>query len=247
MTEIILSEITRMANGYCIIGLEPAGAAYRSVRPMPPRGYAWGPPWPYGRGDRLRFRLQPLPAAPPHVEDYAAAGTPECAGKLSESDLLRCLRAAETGKKREELFGCGLRTSAMGGGAAWVNAQEAARSICGCDFRFLRFHWKHDRWRVELHLAAGETLGSLPIVDSDWNDFLEEAGKLTGAQNPPERLRTFLNQTVTAAIWKDANRFARIGLARPNVQGACWLMLDSLFPLPKREWLAELGGGPAVP
>jgi hypothetical protein len=247
MTEIILSEITRMANGYCIIGLEAAGAAYRSVRPMPPRGHAWTPPWPHRRGERLRFRLQTVPAVPPHVEDFLAAGFPECLGRFSDEDLLHRLRAAETGKKREELFGCVLQTSPMGGGAAWVKAEEAARSICGCEFRFLRFHWKHDRWRVELHLAAGETLGSLPIVDRDWNDFLDEAARQAGGQNPAERVRSFLSQTVAAAIWRDPNRFARIGLARPNAQGACWLMLDSLFPLPQHEWLRELGGGGATP
>jgi hypothetical protein len=131
----------------------------------------------------------------------------------------------------------------MGSGAVWVKPQEAARSICGCEFRYARFRWKHDRWRVELRLSAGEILRSLPIVDRDWNDFLDHAANLAGSQNPAERLRTFLNGPVASAIWNDERRFARIGLARPNQQGACWLMLDSLFPLPRREWLAELTGG----
>ena len=134
----------------------------------------------------------------------------------------------------------------MGGGAVWVNARDAGRSICGCEFRFVRFHWRYDRWRVELHLRAGEILGSLPIVDRDWNDFLDEAVRLAGSQTPQERVRSFLNGSVAAAIWKDERRFVRIGLARPNPQGGCWLMLDSLFPLPSRNWLAELAGGPRV-
>lgn len=244
MTELILSEITRMAQGYCIIGLEPKGSGFRSVRPMPPRNYAWGHPWPHRRGDRLRFLLQSLPSVPPHVEDFRAAGPPECLGRVAENELPRCLRAAETGRRMEEMFGCALRTNPQGGGAVWVNAGEATRSICGCEFRFVRFHWKVDRWRAELQLASGENLKSLPIVDRDWNDFLDEAEKLAGSQNPQERVRTFLNGAVAAVIWKDESRFARLGLARPNSQGVCWLMLDSLFPLPKREWLAKLAARP---
>jgi len=246
MTELILSEITRMAQGYCIIGLEPQGKAFRSVRPMPPRNYAWGHPWPHQRGDRLRFRLQSLPPVPPHVEDYRSAGAPDCPGKLPEGELLRCLRAAETARKTEELFGCALQTNPQGGGAAWVKAPEAKRSICGCEFRFVRFHWKLDRWRAELQLASGESLKSLPIVDRDWNDFLDDAARLGGSQSPQERVRSFLNGPVAAAVWKDESRFARLGLARPNPQGVCWLMLDSLFPLPKREWLAKFSEGPGT-
>jgi hypothetical protein len=244
MTELILSEITRMAQGYCIIGLESQGSIFRSVRPMPPRNYAWGHPWPHRRGERLRFQLQPVPSVPPHVEDFRAAGPPDCPGRLAEVELLRCLRAAETGRKTEEMFGCALHSNPVGGGAAWVDAREARRSICGCEFRFVRFHWKLDRWRAELQLTSGENLKSLPIVDREWSDFLDEAGRHAGAQNPQERVRAFLNGPVAAAIWKDESRFARLGLARPNPQGACWLMLDSLFPLPKPEWLAEFVASP---
>ncbi|HKM90976.1 MAG TPA: hypothetical protein VJX29_10185 [Candidatus Acidoferrales bacterium] len=246
MRELILSEITRMAQGYCIIGLEPQGNAFRSVRPMPQRSHAWGHPWPHSRGDRLRFRLASLPSVRPHVEDFQAAGAPACTGRVAEGELLRCLRAAETGRKTEELFGSALQTNPQGGGAAWVNAREATRSICGCEFRFVRFHWKLDRWRAELQLTSGESLKSLPIVDRDWNDFLDEAAKLGGSQNPQERVRSFLNGPVAAAIWKDENRFARLGLARPNPQGVCWLMLDSLFPLQKREWLSKFAAGPGT-
>jgi len=236
---LILSEITRMAGGYCILGVEPQGDRFRSVRPMPPRNYAWAPPWPHQRGDRLRFQLFSIPEVRPHVEDFRAAAMPECSGRMKEGELLRCLRAAETGRRVDELFGCALRTNPQGAGAAWVNAPEARRSICGCEFRFVRFHWKLDRWRAELRLASGETLKSLPIVDRDWNDFLEEATKLAGAQNAQEQLRPFLNGPVAEAVWKDESRFARLGLARPSPHGVSWLMLDSLFPLPKREWLVK--------
>ena len=247
MTELILSEITRMAQGYCVIGLEAQGKAFRSVRPIPPMSYAWAPPWPHRRGDRLRFHLHKVPEVPPHVEDHQAAGAPEYSNTLPEGELLLCLRAAEMGRKTDELFGCRLHTNPQGAGGAWVNVREATRSICGCEFRFVRFHWRIDRWRAELRLASGESLKSLPIVDKDWNDFLDEMTKLSGPQNPQEAVRLFLNGPVTAAIWGDENRFARVGLARPNAQGVCWLMLDSLFPLPKREWLLRFSKGFGTP
>ena len=42
MRDLILSDITVMGPGYCVIGLERvAQDAFRSVRPLPPRSYAW--------------------------------------------------------------------------------------------------------------------------------------------------------------------------------------------------------------
>jgi len=34
------------------------------------------------------------------------------------------------------------------------------------------------------------------------------------------------------------HHFIRLGLTRP-FHDLCWLMLDTLFPLPRREWLQE--------
>jgi len=246
MTELILSDITRMKSGYCVIGLQAAGSGFRSVRPMPPRGHAWPAHWRHTRGERLRFRLQTVPQMMPHVEDQLSAGEPECPGRISEQELVRCLRGAETAGSRDELFGCMLQRSAMGGSAAWVKPEEAKRSICGCEIRSVRFRWKIDRWRAEVRMAAGEILESLPIVDHDWNNFLEAAAARAGGPNAVERVQSFLNGFVARTIWNDEQPFARIGLARPNPQGGCWLMLDSLFPLPKGEWLEEFAGRPEV-
>jgi hypothetical protein len=243
MTELILSEITRMAGGYCVIGLERIGDAYRSVRPMPPRGYAWGYPWPHQRGDRLRFQLHPLPPVSPHVEDCKAAGAPQSLGQITHGALVNCLRSAEVGQNARDFFGCELRVNPFGAGAGWVNADAAVRSICGCEFRFLRFYWRLDRWRVELRLTSGNALKGLPIVDHDWNSFLEQTGRAVGGVNREQRLQRFLNGEVAREILEDDNHFARLGLARPNPQGMCWLMLDSLFPLPKNEWVAQLSEG----
>jgi len=240
-TELILSEVTRMAGGYCVIGLERTSRGYRSVRPMPPRSYAWGHPWPHQRGDRLGFELRARPCTQPHVEDRKAMRAAQSLGRIGHPELVGCLRSAEVARSTGELFGCALRSNPSGSGAAWVNPKEAARSICGCEFRFLRFFWRVDRWRVEVKLAGGETLKSLPIVDRDWNDFLDVAGAALGNVNREQRLHRFLNGGVAREIDQDEARFIRLGLTRTNDQGVCWLMLDSLFPLPRQEWVAELG------
>jgi hypothetical protein len=39
---LILSDITEMGSGLCVIGIEQVGKnEFHSVRPMPPMGYAW--------------------------------------------------------------------------------------------------------------------------------------------------------------------------------------------------------------
>jgi len=190
---------------------------------------------------RLGFELRARPCTQPHVEDRKAMRAAQSLGRIGHPELVGCLRSAEVARSTGELFGCALRSNPSGSGAAWVNPKEAARSICGCEFRFLRFFWRVDRWRVEVKLAGGETLKSLPIVDRDWNDFLDVAGAALGNVNREQRLHRFLNGRVAREIDQDEARFIRLGLTRTNDQGVCWLMLDSLFPLPRQEWVAELG------
>jgi hypothetical protein len=50
----------------------------------------------------------------------------------------------------------------------------------------------------------------------------------------------FFDSVIQKRIISSNHRFARIGLARPkNDEGFCWLMLDTLFPLPNPAWLNE--------
>lgn len=122
-----------------------------------------------------------------------------------------------------------------------MKPEEAPRSICGCDFQNLRFRLYPDRVRAGLVMVSGETLRSLPVVDRDWNEFIERAVKQIGGANRLQRVQRFLNGRILEKILSSPDRLARIGLARPGPDGACWLMLDSIFPLPQAGWLEDLG------
>jgi hypothetical protein len=68
--ELTLSDITVMAQGYCVIGLErTAQGSFRSVRPLPRRGHAWPAFFPYGRGSIFRYSPAATSKSMPHVED----------------------------------------------------------------------------------------------------------------------------------------------------------------------------------
>lgn len=231
MTDLILSEITWMGEGHCVIGLEALGDRYRSVRPMPPTGNAWPAPFGYQRGDVLQFRLARIPVTAPHVEDRRSTGILAKVRNLPEEELVDCLRRSEFGGELDGLFGCAVRESPRGGASACVEPTEAVRSICGCAFDNIRFRVFLEQVRAELTLASGETLRSLPIVDRDWNELFDWLRSTAGE----ELLKKLLNSTVRDYLLFHSNRLARIGLSRP-FQGPCWLMLDSLFPGPGQHW-----------
>ena len=238
MTELILSEITRMGPGHCVIGLEKVEGRYRSIRPFPRLGHAWSKVFPYRRGDRLRFSLAQVLPAPPHVEDRCSTGVSANVGRIAEDELVRCLRSAEVADRLKDLFGCPLRPRHYGGNVCTDPAQ-GTRSICGCDFLNLRLKLLSTEVRAMLVLPSGETLNDLPLVDRDWNEFIELAlSRLAGA-NRSQRLNRFLSSFVPDMLSRDPRRFARIGLSR-LYEGGCWLMLDSLFPLPEQAWLEHL-------
>jgi hypothetical protein len=239
VAELIISEITLMSGGFCVIGLEQHGDGFRSIRPMPWLGHAWSPAFPFHRGDILRVDLDAVPVVPPHLEDRKARGPRTLVRHEEETQLVRCLRRAEMAKNLGELFGCSLRESPTGGNAVWAEPAEARRSVAGGEFHRLHFLVRGDRFRVELTWSSGEVLRSLPLVDRDWNHFLTEAHNLLQGVNQAQRFQRFLNQTIEERIFGSSDRFVRIGLARP-MEGHCWLMLDSLFPEPRREWLKGL-------
>jgi len=58
-----------------------------------------------------------------------------------------------------------------------------------------------------------------------------------GANRLP-RLERFLNSNFHYKIMSCPHHFIRLGLTRPY-NGLCWLMLDTLFPLPQKEWLED--------
>ena len=238
MTELILSEITQMKWGHCVIGLERVGQGYCSIRPLPRFGNAWPSPFRHERGDRLQFYLSALPTERPHVEDRISSGTISAAGKVSKAELVNCLRQAEVAQELRELFGCEVHERRHRGNVC-TKPGQGIRSICGCHFLNIRLQRLSNELRAALTLPSGEALRDLPVVDRDWNEFIELAvNRIVGA-NQLQRLNRFFNFHLRDKLLNDPDRFARIGLSRPFKE-RCWLMLDSLFPLPRVAWLENL-------
>lgn len=242
MPELILSDITVMGQGYCVIGLEKAAAeAYRSVRPLPPRAFAWREPFPFQRGDRVHFSAVATITAKPHVEDQQSRGLVHTRCRTSETELVGCLRKAEVADNLGELFGCPLQASDRGGRALWVNPTKANRSVCGCEYDNLRFRVFSDRegpsLRAEISVRSGERISSIPVVDREWRRFVERLLGRIQRENAVPLLERFLNRSVALKLLSVPARFVRIGLPRPKSDQQCWLMLDSLFPQPEESWL----------
>lgn len=242
MAEVIISDITIMRDGYCVIALEQvAPGSFRSVRPMPLWGFAWRAPFPHQRGDHVECDLRPhKEARPPHTEDLERGELSATGRKIGEPELIRCLRQAEFAENLHSLFGANLQTS--GGGNAWVVPGEARRSICACRYRHIWFQLFQNadglRLRARLGLFSGESLRSLPVVDREWQRFIETA---FGPRIPADQLKqseASFNRAVYPRL-RGMHALARIGLARESA-GRCWLMLDSLFPQPQEAWLRRI-------
>ena len=240
MTELILSEITRMKPGLCLIGIEPTSTGYRSVRPGPPFGNAWPLRFPYRRGDKLQFALSRMPKVTPHVEDHVSAGMPVQTGRIAEAELLACLRKAEVARSLRDVFGHKVCSKRRG---AWVLAKLANRSICGVEAQRIRLTWEAKEIRASIILPSEETLPDLPVVDHSWHCFGEAALVRMEGANKVQRLNRFLAQRFERGILDGEKHFLRIGLTRP-VPNVCWLMVDTLFPFPRKSWLAEMVGEP---
>jgi len=237
MTELILSDITRMAGGHCIIGLEKHGQRFRSVRPMParfPDAFAWPADFPHYRGDRLQFELSPVEVFRPHLEDRKSTGVRGENGKLKEEELAECLRRAEVAEKVPDLFGCSVQPGKTG---ASVHAPKAARSICGAEARKVRLKWEANALRSYVALASGDVLADLPVVDRSWHRFVEAVIEKMSGANRGQRLNRWLG-----ALALDSHAcFVRLGLTRPHPArfGRCQVMLDTLLPMPRQSWLND--------
>jgi hypothetical protein len=242
MPELILSDITVMGPGYCVIGLErDSSDSYRSVRPRPPWGFAWREPFPFKRGDRVRCQLRPTAGLEsPHLEDMHSNGLIGTGVSLTEDELVGCLRLAEVSTSLEGLFGCELK-SANDWAPSWVPGETGARSICGCLYTNIRFSVTQEPDRLTLRaqvvLPSRERRNNIPVVDREWKRFLQTLmSRLEGAE-AVAKAKQFLNGPVRMRLLRSAHSFARLGLARPGQDGKCWLMLDSLFPQPNESWM----------
>ncbi len=236
MTKLLISEITIMRPGFCVIGLEHRGESFRSIRPLPRRGAAWRQ-FPYRRGEILQFELLELPGARPHVEDRASNGVQAQTGQVGEEDVVKYLRRAEVAENQEGLFGCRVRAHPKSG-HHYARPREASRSVCGCRPQSVRLEMVGRVLRSSLVFPSGEALRDLPVVDRDWRDFVSGATESGRGANRYQRLQKFFNLQFPQKLMECPHHFARLGLTRP-LRGRCWLMLDTLFPLPQSDWLRE--------
>jgi hypothetical protein len=247
MTELILSDVTVMAPGYCVIGLErlPSGA-FRSVRPRPPSGFAWLNPFPHRRGESVLADLRPMAGVKqPHTEDHESRGLTKTCKTLAESDLVGALKQAEVAQSMEELFHCEVASQSSRGNC-WIPSGQGCRSICGCEVENLRFKVFEapDRatLRAWLVLRSGERLESLPVVDREWVACFHRLIESFKGGQAGLRTQISMNGALRDQLIESPWRFARIGLARGMQDGKCWLMLDSLFPQPQESWFGMLKG-----
>jgi hypothetical protein len=234
MTELILSDITRMAGGHCVIGLEAFGQRFRSVRPLPPAGHAWPSDFAHHRGERLQFNLTPVVLTRPHVEDRQSSGVAGQNGQVSEADLMNCLKQAELAARVKDLFGCSVRPGKTG---ASVHAPKASRSICGVEPAKVRLKCEADQIRAYVAFPSGEVLADLPVVDRSWHRFVQAALRLMAGANRAQRLNRYLSDRLLDA----GIVFVRLGLTRPHPPrwGRSQVMVDTLFPLPRKSWIDE--------
>lgn len=242
-TKLLITEITRMGSAFCVIGLQREGGRVQSLRPVRSLAKSWRR-FPYQRGDVIKFSLLATPGKPPHVEDRVTTRDFRKSATISEPDVVAHLRNAECAESLRDLFGCAIRESKRG---AYALPEEARRSICGCPAQNLRFEFCGKQLRAKLVLASGELL-DLPVVDRDWLGFVDDALAENRGPNRAARLRGFLNSQFQYKVISCAHHFIRIGLSRPFSpqssspgvgRNVCWLMLDTLFPLPKVDWLEE--------
>jgi len=236
MTKLLITEITRMGPAFCVIGLQREREKIQSIRPVPAFTNGWKN-FPHQRGDILECSLVPFPGAKPHVEDRVSTRGFQKSSALREAETVTFLRKAEMAQSLPDLFDCPVHENKKGSGL-FAMPHEAKRSICGCETQNLRLGLCANELRATLALPSGEALRDLPVVDRDWRDFIEASLSPVRGANRAARLDRFLNSQFHYKIMSCPHHFIRLGLTRP-FHDLCWLMLDTLFPLPRAEWLEE--------
>ncbi|MHB8500083.1 MAG: hypothetical protein ACYDCG_14495 [Candidatus Acidiferrales bacterium] len=236
MTKLLITEITRMGPAFCVIGLQREKEKIRSVRPVSATANSWLH-FPFHRGDVLQCDLAPFSGAKPHIEDRVSTRGFQKDSAVPEPEVVTYLRKAEFAGSLPELFRCVLHENRNGSGL-FAMPLEPKRSICGTETRNLRLELRANELRATLVLSSGEVLRDLPVVDRDWRDFIDAARAEDRGANRVARLEQFLNSQFHYKILSCPYHFIRLGLTRPY-HDLCWLMLDTLFPLPKQEWLEE--------
>lgn len=236
-TKLLITEITRMKSGFCVIGLQREGDRIQSLRPV--RSGGWKQ-FRHQRGDVIEFSLLATPGEPPHVEDRRSTRDLRRRGAVDEPDVVNYLRKAECADCLRDLFECRIYQN-VGGSGAYALPREARRSISGFETQNLVLGYFGNKLRAALALPSGEVLRDLPVVDRDWLDFVDAALDETRGANRTARLERFLNSQFQYKVMSCPHHFVRVGLTRPYGEygHVCWLMLDTLFPSPHSDWLEE--------
>lgn len=225
-----------MGPAFCVIGLEREKEKIRSLRPVSASANSWLH-FPYQRGDVLQCDLAPFSGSKPHVEDRVSTRGFQKQSTVPEPEVVVYLRKAEIAHSLPDLFGCVLHENKTGSGL-FAKPPEPERSICGTETQNLRLELCGNELRATLVLSSGEVLRDLPVVDRDWRDFIDAALAEGRGANRVPRLERFLNSQFHYKILSCPHHFIRLGLTRPYHE-VCWLMLDTLFPLPRWDWLEE--------
>jgi hypothetical protein len=236
MTKLLITEITRMGPAFCVIGLQHGQQRFQSIRPVSSTANSWLH-FPYQRGEILECSLTPFCGTPPHVEDRVSTRGFRRYSTVAENEVAGYLCKAECSDSLSGLFECRIYENKRGSGTH-VLPTEAHRSICGCRTQNLRLELCGNELRATLVLSSGELLRDLPVVDRDWLDFMDAALAESRGANRAARFERFLNSQLHYKIMSCPHHFVRIGLTRPY-RHVCWLMLDTLFPLPQTDWLEE--------
>jgi hypothetical protein len=236
MTKLLITEITRMGPAFCVIGLQRERNGIRSVRPVTATANSWMH-FAYHRGDVLECDLAPFSGSRPHVEDRASTRGFRKESAVPEPEVVTYLRKAEIAGSLEDLFGCVLHENKTGSGL-FAKPPDAKRSVCGTVTQNLRLELCANVLRATLALPSGEVLRDLPVVDRDWRDFIKAALAISRGANRLARLERFLDSQFQCKVLSCPHHFIRLGLTRPY-HDRCWLMLDTLIPLPKDDWLEE--------
>jgi hypothetical protein len=236
MTRLLITEITRMGPAFCVIGLQREKDKIQSVRPVSTTANSWLH-FPYHRGDVLQCDLAPFSGAKPHIEDRVSTRGFQKESTVAEPEIVTYLRKAEIADSLQELFGCVLHENRNGSGL-FAKPSDAKRSVCGTVTQNLRIEFCANELRATLVLSSGEVLRDLPVVDRDWRDFVDGALAEGRGANRLARLERFLNSQFHYKVLSCPHHFIRLGLTRPYYD-LCWLMLDTLIPLPKHDWLEE--------
>lgn len=236
MTKLLITEVTRMGPAFCVIGIQRDQHKFQSLRPVSASANGWLH-FPHQRGEVLECSLSPLCGNPPHVEDRVSTQSFRQSSSVSEPEVVGYLSKAECAGSLRDLFGCRVKENRKGNGM-YALPDEARRSICGCKTQNLRLELCGNELRATLVLPSGEVLRDLPVVDRDWLDFVDAALAPDRGANRTARVERFLNSQFHYKIMSCPHHFVRIGLTRPY-RDVCWLMLDTLFPLPKADWLEE--------